>query len=391
MVFTESEAASYATTSKIDFHGLLGVPSSNAPLTPALLRKLYREAALKWHPDKNSSPEAVELFRLLPIARDVLSDPATRVAYDNARNARLARKRRNEAFDVNRKRMQEELESREREAKRARTGGEDAEAQRSQLLEKLRAEGAALIRKYEEAAGEEEEKEDNFMVDGDGEKEGGESNGKSRFSEIDRTLRVRWKRKGNQHIDEQHLCSVFSKYGAIQYCVVPLIKPGKEKKLKSALIVFTSIVAAHTAIHDTLDLAFKDLVWASGKEPDISHHHHPFPGPPTSSSPKPKRQSPEDSPKSSTPATTTTATTRDPKLNREASAAEEGEARVPSFASFTGTPRRSLFNKSAIAQSPNYESITLMRMRAAEKAKIEARIREEEEGEEASAAEEGEV
>ena len=391
MPSTESDAASYATTSETDFYELLGLPSSNTPLTPSLLRKSYRKASLKWHPDKNPSPEAAEVFHLLSIAYDVLSDPATRTAYDNARNARLARKRRNEAFDVNRKRMQEELESRERGAKKARANGEDAEERFRQQLEKLRAEGAELRRKREEAVRaaaseeEEEKKEDEAMVDGDRENEDGGSDGKSRFSEIDRTLRVRWKRKGNQHIDEQHLRSVFSKYGAIQDCVVPLTKPEKEKKLKSALIVFTSIVAAHAAIHDTLDLAFKDLVWASGKEPDISHHHHhhPAPGPPassssSSSSPKPKRQTPEDFPRPSTPARPTTTTTKDPKLNR-----------VPSFASFAGTPRGSPFNKSAIAQSPDYESITLMRMRAAEKAKIEARIRKEEE--EASAAEGGEV
>jgi len=383
MPSTESDAASYATTSETDFYELLELSSSNTPLTPSLLRKSYRKASLKWHPDKNPSPEAADVFHLLSIAYDVLSDPATRAAYDNARNARLARKRRNEAFDVNRKRMQEELESRERGAKKARTNGEDAEERFRQQLEKLRAEGAELRRKREEAmkaAAAEEEKEDEAMVDGDREEEeGGGSDGKSRFSEIDRTLRVRWKRKGNQHIDEQHLRSVFSKYGAIQDCVVPPTKPEKEKKLKSALVVFTSIVAAHAAIHNTLDPAFKDLVWASGKEPDISHHRHPAPGPPTSSSPKPKRQTPEDFPKPSTLARPTTATTKDPKLNR-----------VPSFASFAGTPRGSPFNKSAVAQSPDYESITLMRMRAAEKAKIEARIRKEEE-EEASAAEEGEV
>ncbi|PUU73852.1 hypothetical protein B9Z19DRAFT_1134284 [Tuber borchii] len=135
------------------------------------------------------------------------------------------------------------------------------------------------------------------------------------FSEIDRTLRVRWKCKGNHHIDGQHLCSVFSKEGATHDCFVPLTKPEKEKKLKSALIVFTSIVAAHAAIHDTLDLAFKDL---------------------------PQRQTPDDSPKPSTPAKTTAATSRDPELNR-----------VPYFASFAGTLRGSPFNKSAIAQSPD--------------------------------------
>ncbi|KAG0636481.1 hypothetical protein HOY80DRAFT_354144 [Tuber brumale] len=381
MPSTESDAASYATTSETDFYELLELPSSNTPLTPSLLRKSYRKASLKWHPDKNPSPEAAEIFYLLSIAYDVLSDPATRAAYDNARNARLARKRRNEAFDANRKRMQEELESRERGGKKARTDGEDAEERFRQQLEKLRAEGAELRRKREEAmraAVEEEkggEKEEEAMAD-----EGRGSNSKSRFSEIDRTLRVRWKRKGNEHIDEQDLRSIFSKYGAIQDCVVPPTKPEKEKKLKSALVVFTSIVAAHTAFHDTLDPRLKDLAWASGKEPDISHnHHHTTPEPPTSSSPNPKRQTPKDLPKPPTLARPTTTTTRDPKLNR-----------VPSFASFTGTPRGSPSNRSAIAQSPDYESITLMRMRAAEKAKIEARIRKEEE-EEAAASEEREV
>ncbi|CUS10163.1 unnamed protein product [Tuber aestivum] len=374
MPSTESDAASYATTSETDFYELLELPSSNTPLTPSLLRKSYRKASLKWHPDKNPSPEAAEIFHLLSIAYDVLSDPATRAAYDNARNARLARKRRSEAFDVNRKRMQEELESRERGAKKARVDGEDAEERFHQLLEKLRAEGAELRRKREEAiraaAAEEEEnkkekgKEDEAMTDGDGEMVDGGCSGESRFSEIDRTLRVRWKRKGNEHIDEQHLRSMFSKYGAIQDCVVPPTKPEKEKKLRSALIVFISIVAAHTAIHDALDPRLKDLIWASGKEPDISHNP-PTPEPCTSS-PKSKPSTPA----RATTTTTTTTTARGPELNR-----------VSSFASFAGTPRGSPFNKNAAAQSPDYESITLMRMRAAEKAKIEARIRKEEEEE----------
>ncbi|RPB00891.1 DnaJ-domain-containing protein [Choiromyces venosus 120613-1] len=382
MPSTESDAASYATTSETDFYELLELPSSNAPLTPSLLRKSYRKASLKWHPDKNPSPEAAETFHLLSIAYDVLSDPATRAAYDNARNARLARKRRSEAFDVNRKRMQEELESRERGAKKARVDGEDAEERFRQQLEKLRAEGAELRRKREEAmraaAAEEEkekEKEDEVMVDrdGNGKKEDGGSNGESRFSEIDRTLRVRWKRKGNDHINESHLRRTFSKYGAIQDCVVPPTKPEKEKKLKSALIVFTSIVAAHAAIHDTLDPALKDLVWASGKEPDISHHHYqPTPPPPASTTSTSSSPNPKDFPKPSTPAKTTA---RDHKFNK-----------APSFASFAGTPRSSSspFNKNSVAQSPDYESITLMRMRAAEKARIEARIRKEEEEEDAA-------
>ncbi|KAK3930209.1 DnaJ-like protein subfamily C member 21 [Frankliniella fusca] len=55
------------------------------------LKKAYRKAALKWHPDKNiDNPDfAKEQFQLVQQAYEVLSDPHERAWYDNHRDAIL--------------------------------------------------------------------------------------------------------------------------------------------------------------------------------------------------------------------------------------------------------------------------------------------------------------
>ncbi|KAL7276299.1 hypothetical protein RUND412_000713 [Rhizina undulata] len=374
---TESDAAAYATTSETDFYEILGVTATDT--SESVLRKAYRRQSLKWHPDKNPSPEAAEKFHLLTIAFDVLSDPATKAAYDNAINARMAKKRRSEAFDINRRKMQEDLESRENMAKRTKMDAEDAEEKFKAQLSRLQEEGARLRRKREEAM--------KAAAQAEGEEEESSTEEKndinlpvSRFSELDRTIRVRWRRKGDgEKIDRQELQRIFSRFGKIDDCVVvnkAASKTGeKEKKFKTGLLVFESIVGAHAAVHDSLSTkgedfkSFKDVVWASGKEPDISN----LPSSASSSGKhKPARVSP---PKQ---------TSWTPPNVGAKSNTKSGSSRAPSFASFStamGGSKQSPFAKSASADNSDYESITLMRMRAAEKAKIEAQIRKQEEEE----------
>ena len=50
------------------------------------IKKAYRKLALRWHPDKNDSPEATQVFRRIQAAYDVLSDPQERAWFDRHRD-----------------------------------------------------------------------------------------------------------------------------------------------------------------------------------------------------------------------------------------------------------------------------------------------------------------
>ena len=168
-------------------------------------------------------------------------------------------------------------------------------------------------------------------------------------------------------MDEEAVRAAFARFGKIQHCIVKAA--GKDKKFQSGFLVFESIVGAHSAVHGFADnkdsdfKAFKSVVWTSGKEPVLSSAPSPSPAP------EPKPQTPKSA-------------TRSPAWKPEASTKMgDGTKKMPSFASFASSSASPSvpFSKSEAAQNADYESITLMRMREAEKRRLEADIRKKDE------------
>ncbi|XP_072104294.1 dnaJ homolog subfamily B member 1-like isoform X2 [Mobula birostris] len=62
-----------------DYYKVLGIQKGAADDE---IKKAYRKMALKYHPDKNKSPDAEDKFKEIAEAYDVLSDPKKREIYD---------------------------------------------------------------------------------------------------------------------------------------------------------------------------------------------------------------------------------------------------------------------------------------------------------------------
>lgn len=62
-----------------DFYKILEIPRGASEED---IKKAYRKLALKYHPDKNQSPEAEEKFKEVAEAYEVLSDKKKRETYD---------------------------------------------------------------------------------------------------------------------------------------------------------------------------------------------------------------------------------------------------------------------------------------------------------------------
>lgn len=62
-----------------DYYKVLSVSRS---ASSADIKRAYRKLSLKYHPDKNSAPDAAEHFAEISTAYDVLSDAEKRQTYD---------------------------------------------------------------------------------------------------------------------------------------------------------------------------------------------------------------------------------------------------------------------------------------------------------------------
>ncbi|KAI9887257.1 MAG: hypothetical protein M1823_000928 [Watsoniomyces obsoletus] len=397
-------------TSDIDFYSILGVTFETSESD---IRRAYRRTALKYHPDKNvGNVSAVEKFHLLQIAYDVLTDPAVKAAYDNARAARLVKRRQKDLLDGRRRQMVNELERREQRAgmgmgmKRGRTDDNDVEDE-FDAEEKLRREVARLAEDGKRRRKEREEMLRREMEeraeadttrhehDGSGNKqtedrEDGPAQPVNGVSEIDRTIKVRWAREtaGGAELNKEMLTTRFSKFGVIDSAFLlkdkkQRVEGSKTKRIiATGVIQFASIVGAHAAVQDFPReegqewKIFDSVYWASNKEPEFR-----YPSPTNSnvrqSSPAPDAKSMNGVGLDGSKNTPTM------KMDRNGKGATE--TGPPSFKSFTpkaNTSRDGSHTPSEGIITPSLEEITLIRLKNAERKKLEDELRRKEAEEE---------
>ena len=63
-----------------NYYELLGIPARG--VTKAELKKAFRSASIRYHPDKNPDEDTTDLFIEVKEANDIISDENLRFAYD---------------------------------------------------------------------------------------------------------------------------------------------------------------------------------------------------------------------------------------------------------------------------------------------------------------------
>lgn len=80
-----------------------------------VLKKLHKEKALFWHPDKNKAPNAAEMFDRLTKAKEILLNEDTRAEHDKKIIARHKRQLDQEKLDAATRKLRSDVQRREEE------------------------------------------------------------------------------------------------------------------------------------------------------------------------------------------------------------------------------------------------------------------------------------
>ncbi|CCL98237.1 uncharacterized protein FIBRA_00231 [Fibroporia radiculosa] len=359
---------------------LLGVTLES---TEAEIRTAYRQRSLKVHPDRNrGNPDAARKFHELNQAYELLLDPLRRMALDAKVRVKEARKARFASYDNKRKGLVDELEARERAFKKARVEKEEKEKARWQENERIMEEGRRM---REEREKELNRRETERLA---GEKTPIAEDEPPTLGALDTTVRLKYSILSHPLLTTpSSLSSLLAPFGSVdEVAVVLSLKPAPPKKPKrgTALVPFRQIGGAFAAVcasgRADHGLGNIEISWAEGREPDLIGWLKKMGKLETPGEREGNRQLESDdlagyasSPKSSPGQQATT-----PAIS----------SFVPSYYSsfpstFPDVPSLPVPSSSKNASGLDYESLTLMRLRQAERARLEREIKEHEAAEEA--------
>ncbi|GAA5809998.1 hypothetical protein MFLAVUS_003413 [Mucor flavus] len=229
---------------EVDYYELLGIQITASDKE---IKNAYRKKALKVHPDKNPNPDAAVLFHNLTQAQELLLDTKKRSEYDQIHRSRQERQKKKQEMDSKRRNAQDELEQREKDAKKAKTDQQQAKAQYEAEIARMREEGAK--RRQEDWGNNDKEKEE-----------------LPEETELDCALKIKWKRK-KYDFSESDLERILDPLGRVDSVAL------SQKKKGGAIVVFKTVVDAYSIItkkesHPVLS-QFESIDWATGKVPAL--------------------------------------------------------------------------------------------------------------------------
>ncbi|KAH8725740.1 hypothetical protein GQ44DRAFT_739262 [Phaeosphaeriaceae sp. PMI808] len=253
---TNKDLEEIAKNATEDFYELLGVTFD---AEESVIKKAYRKASIRFHPDKNpDNKDAADRFIYLGWARDILLDSSLKGEYDRARTRRREKVLQDELLDGRRRKMKQDLERREREGqefahslKRKRAEDMSEAEKRAQEIHRLAEDGKRRRKEAQERLEKKRKEEDEASAIDLEEPQQPTIPKSTSTSEIDRTVKIRFQREvATTAWDKHKIQSMFSKYGKIDSVVI-----GKDKKLRPSGSKHRKIIAIFFIIYTRLDHA----------------------------------------------------------------------------------------------------------------------------------------
>ncbi|KAI0052196.1 DnaJ-domain-containing protein [Auriscalpium vulgare] len=341
--------------------------------TEGEIRTAYRQRSRKVHPDRNrSDPEAGRKFHELNQAYELLLDPLRRLALDAKIRVVQARKQRYEKYDNKRKHMLEELEQREADFKKARMDKAAADRTAAHEAEKIKDEGRRMREEREKELRRRDEEAEQAAA------AAREENEPPPIGQLDTTVRFKYPLASHSDLTTPDaLSSYLSSFGPTDTSSIvlsmkpPKKAPQKPPKYATALVPFARIGDAHAAVcasgRAERGLGDFEVSWAGGSEPEILgwlRKIGKFGGGETKADDEGKAKGDHGELKA------------DAGILPQHSESKSSETL---FSSFPSTfPDLSTPPPAPIATGLDYETLTLMRMRQAERERLERELREQE-------------